>query len=38
MWENVNKAISQVCDNTTFAELIEYEKAQKTAAVPNYSI
>ncbi len=38
LWENVNTAISQVCDNTTFAELIEYEKAKKTPAVPNYSI
>lgn len=38
LWHSVNRAISQVCDNTTFAELIEYEKANKTAAVPNYSI
>jgi len=38
LWENVNNAVSKVCDNTTFAELIEYEKAKKTASVPNYSI
>jgi Rrf2 family protein len=38
LWENVNSAISQVCDNATFAELIEYERANKTAFVPNYSI
>ncbi|MHC4149018.1 MAG: RrF2 family transcriptional regulator [Planctomycetota bacterium] len=38
LWENVNTAICQVCDNTTFAELIEYEDTQKRAAVPNYSI
>jgi len=38
LWESVNSAISQVCDNTTFAELVEYEKAKKTARVPNYSI
>ena len=38
LWENVNTAISEVCDNTTFAELIEYEKAKKTRTVPNYSI
>ena len=38
LWENVNSAISQVCDNMTFAELIECEKAKKTVAVPNYSI
>jgi len=38
LWENVNRAISQICNNTTFAELIEYEKAKKTSTVPNYSI
>jgi Rrf2 family protein len=38
LWDNVNMAISKVCDNTTFAELIEYEKAKKTTNVPNYSI
>ena len=38
LWENVNRAISHICNNTTFAELIEYEKAKKTSTVPNYSI
>ncbi len=38
LWEKVSSAISDVYDNTTFAELIEYEKAKKTATVPNYSI
>ncbi len=38
LWENVNSAISQVCDNMTFADLIKYEKARRTTAVPNYSI
>jgi len=38
LWENINSAISQVCDKTTFAELVEYEKAQRTTNVPNYSI
>jgi Rrf2 family protein len=38
LWENVNSAISQVCDNTTFADLIEYEKVKKLATVPNYTI
>ena len=38
LWENVNRAISQICNNTTFAELIEYEKAKKTVTVSNYSI
>ena len=38
LWRNVNSAVSKVCDNTTFAELIEYEKAKRTASVPSYSI
>lgn len=38
LWESVNSAISEICDNMTFAKLIEYEKARKTATVPNYSI
>jgi len=38
LWTNANRAICQVCNNTTFAELIECEKAKKTASVPNYSI
>ncbi len=38
LWENVNSAISEVCDKTTFAELVEYEKVQRTTNVPNYSI
>ena len=38
LWEKVNSAISQVCDNTTFAELIEHEQAKKIASVPSYSI
>lgn len=38
LWENVKGAISNVFDNTTFAELIEYEKAKKATNVPNYSI
>lgn len=38
LWDNVNNAITQVCNKTTFAELIEYEKAKKTKPVPTYSI
>jgi len=38
LWENVNDAISQVCDNTTFADLVEYEKAEKPNSVSSYSI
>jgi len=38
LWNDVNDAISQVYDNTTFAELIECEKAKRIATVPDYSI
>jgi Rrf2 family protein len=38
LWTNVKSAICQVFDNTTFAELIENEKASKTESVTNYSI
>jgi len=38
LWQRVNDAISEVCDNTTFAELVEYEKAKRYKCVPNYAI
>jgi Rrf2 family protein len=38
LWENVNKAVSEVCDNTTFAELIKIERMKQTKNVANYSI
>lgn len=38
LWKSVNSAISAVCDNTTFAELIEYEKTKRMIPVPDYSI
>ena len=38
LWQKVNNAISEICDNTTFAELVEYETAQKSTCVPNYTI
>lgn len=38
LWQKVNSAVSQICDNTTFAELVEYELAKKSAYVPNYII
>ncbi|MHC4265865.1 MAG: RrF2 family transcriptional regulator [Planctomycetota bacterium] len=38
LWENINHAISKVCDNTTIAELIEYEREIKKTSLPVYSI
>ena len=35
-FNNVNHAISEICDNTTFAELVDYEKAK--SSVPKYAI
>lgn len=38
LWNDVNSAITQVCESTTFAELAVYEKANKTTIGPNYTI
>lgn len=38
LWKGVNSAISRVYDNTTFAQLVEWEKDNRTVTVPNYSI
>lgn len=38
LWKRVNSAVREVCDDTSFAELVEYEVAKKTAWVPNYAI
>ena len=38
LWQKVNNTVSEICDNTTFAELVEYETANKSACVPNYTI
>ncbi len=37
-WHKVNEAVSEICDNTTFAELVEQEKKRKVCRVPNYTI
>jgi len=37
-WQRVNNAVSEVCNNTTFAELVEREKAKRYRYVPNYAI
>ncbi|MHC4186934.1 MAG: RrF2 family transcriptional regulator [Planctomycetota bacterium] len=38
LWKAINNSVSQVCDNTTFAELIEYERTNKKISLPIYSI
>jgi Rrf2 family protein len=38
LWQEVNSAVSEVCGNKTFADLIEFEKAKREKCVPNYNI
>lgn len=38
LWQKVNSAVSAVCDGTTFAKLVELERAKREASVPNYFI
>ena len=38
LWQEVNSAVSEVCGNKTFADLIDFEKAKREKCVPNYNI
>ncbi len=38
MWENVRKAVSEMCDSVSFAELIEMERAGRKSFMLNYAI
>ncbi|NQT01888.1 MAG: Rrf2 family transcriptional regulator [Planctomycetes bacterium] len=38
LWQEVNGAVSEVCENKTFADLIDFEKAKREKCVPNYNI
>ncbi len=38
LWQEVNNAVSEVCANKTFADLIDFEKAKREKCVPNYII
>ena len=38
LWREVNDAVSEVCDNKTFAELVEFERAKREKCAVNYSI
>ena len=37
-WQEVNNAIGEVCDNRTFADLVEFERAKRDKCALNYSI
>jgi len=38
LWRQVNDAVSEVCDNKTFADLVEFERAKREKCAVNYSI
>ena len=38
LWQEVNGAISEVCDKKTLAELVEFEQARREICAPNYNI
>ena len=38
LWKEVNRAVSEVCDSRTFADLVRYEENKRRRCVPNYSI
>lgn len=38
LWVEINEAVSEVCENKSFAELIEFENAKRDKCVPNYNI
>ncbi len=38
LWQEVNNAICEVCDKTTFANLVEFERAKRDKYVLNYNI
>ncbi len=38
LWQEVNNAVTEVCNNKTFAELVEFERAKRDKCAVNYSI
>ena len=38
LWQEVNSVVSEVCQNKTFADLVEFEQAKRKQCVPNYCI
>lgn len=38
LWRAVDIAVSRVCNDKTFAELVEFERNRRQGSVPNYSI
>ena len=38
LWEQVNRAVCEVCDGRTFADLVEVERAARDSSAVNYCI
>lgn len=38
LWTKVNKSVAGVCQDTTFEDLVEWERRSNPAPVPDYSI
>jgi len=38
LWDEINHAVSKVCDGKTFADLVQAEMARRQAETPNYVI
>ena len=38
LWQEVNNAIGAVCENKSFADLVEFERAKRDKCALNYSI
>lgn len=38
LWQEVNNAVCEVCENKSFADLVEFEQAKRNKCALNYSI
>ena len=38
LWREVNNAVSRVCENKNFADIVEFERAKRDKCALNYSI
>ena len=38
LWQEVNNAVGEVCENKSFADLVEFERAKRNKCALNYSI
>ena len=38
LWQEVDKAVEEVCDRRTFADLVKFERAKRNKCALNYSI